>query len=463
MNCLLDQNVTPLHTVVESGHLFLAKLLLDNGASLNFQNSNGWTPIITAAFYRKAELVTLFLEYNCDLNIKDNENKTALDWAKLKDFQIIIQFISQKCNNSSPLHSAAENGDLYVMKKLLEDGADINCTDPRKWTPLHYASVNGHLDIVRSLIQHGADINCLSDYNETPLHLAIENKKLGVVRLLLERGAEVSFQNFNKQTPINIATEYGKIENDEESWAKFREDQTMNQLISQKIMAFTPLHEASSKNGDFSEVLRLLDQGANVNCEDPRRWTPLHFASRDGQIEIAKLLIQKGANVNHQSDQEVTPLHLAIGKVAELLLQSGANVNIQSSSGWTALHFAVYYRKLKCVEVLLENNCDLFVKNKDGKTAEDLALALRNQEIANLILQKKMELLPVTQNSTSTNLVRSHGDCKVCFGPKNEIFAFQPCGHAVACKQCCETILGTPDSKCPFCRNEVNWFQKIFM
>ena len=78
-----------------------------------------------------------------------------------------------------------------------------------------------------------------------------------------------------------------------------------------------------------------------------------------------------------------------------------------------------------------------------------------------------MDLLSVNQASVPSNvsndLPENHGDCKVCFEPKNEVFAFQPCGHAVACQQCCETIVGMPDPRCPFCRNEVNWFQKIFM
>ena len=115
------------------------------------------------------------------------------------------------------------------------------------------------------------------------------------MKLLLENNSDLSIIDDQNKTPLD--------------WANFRGDQTLIQLISEKMKIFTPLHKAT-RNGDIVEVFRLLNDGGNVNCEDPRKWTPLHFASRDIQIEIAKLLIQKGADVNHQSDQEVTPLRV---------------------------------------------------------------------------------------------------------------------------------------------------------
>ena len=148
--------------------------------------------------------------------------------------------------------------------------------------------------------------------------------------------------------------------------------------------------------------------------------------------------------------------------MAELLLQSGANVNIQNSSCWSALHLAVHCGKQECVQLLLEKDCDLFVKNKDGKTAEDLALATGNEAIVGLILKKRMDLLSVPSN-TSNDLADTHGDCKICFEPKNGVFAFSPCFHAVACKDCCARIIEGDDNKCPICRKEVNEFKKIFM
>ena len=100
-------------------------------------------------------------------------------------------------------------------------------------------------------------------------------------------------------------------------------------------------------------------------------------------------------------------------------------------------------------------------------SAEDLALATGNEAIVGLILKKRMDLLSVNQPSvpsnTSNDLADTHGDCKICFEPKNGVFAFSPCFHAVACKDCCARIIEGDDNKCPICRKEVNEFKKIFM
>ena len=73
----------------------------------------------------------------------------------------------------SPLHSAAHFGDLEVIRKLIEYDADINAKDEKGWTPLHLASISRYFkdgSILRLLLEHGADINAWSKYGWTPLH-----------------------------------------------------------------------------------------------------------------------------------------------------------------------------------------------------------------------------------------------------------------------------------------------------
>ena len=48
------------------------------------------------------------------------------------------------------------------MKTLIENGANVNALDNRKWTPLHYAaSKNENAEVVKILIEKGANINTL--------------------------------------------------------------------------------------------------------------------------------------------------------------------------------------------------------------------------------------------------------------------------------------------------------------
>ena len=83
------------------------------------------------------------------------------------------------------------------MKKLLDEGVDVNTKYRYNATALSYACDRGHLDVVKLLIDRGADVNVKDTfYNATPLTWAV-NPAMGrkpqhteVVKLLLQHGAE---------------------------------------------------------------------------------------------------------------------------------------------------------------------------------------------------------------------------------------------------------------------------------
>lgn len=57
----------------------------------------------------------------------------------------------------TPLHDAAENGDIDKIKFCLDHGMDVNLKNTDGWTPLVVAIYYGKLDAVKYLIERGAD------------------------------------------------------------------------------------------------------------------------------------------------------------------------------------------------------------------------------------------------------------------------------------------------------------------
>ena len=51
--------------------------------------------------------------------------------------------------------------------------------------------------------------------------------------------------------------------------------------------------------------------GANINCIDENRRTPLHFAAMEGISNIIPLLVQNGAALGLKDYQQQTPMDLA--------------------------------------------------------------------------------------------------------------------------------------------------------
>ena len=93
------------------------------------------------------------------------------------------------------LAEAARKGDAAVVKKLLDEGVDVNTKYRYGATVLSYACDRGHVDVVKLLLERGAD-PLVKDtfYNATPLNWAVtpamgrKPQHVEVVRLLLAKG-----------------------------------------------------------------------------------------------------------------------------------------------------------------------------------------------------------------------------------------------------------------------------------
>jgi ankyrin repeat protein len=120
------------------------------------------------------------------------------------------------------------------------------------------------------------------------------------------------------------------------------------------IAGDTPLHAAAA--GYRNDIARaLIKNGANVNAENRRGATPIHYAADGGpvfrswnpeaQAEMIALLIKNGASPNALDKSGIAPLHRAVRqrcpKAVDSLLRNGADVRLKNKSGSTPLHLAV--------------------------------------------------------------------------------------------------------------------------
>ena len=91
------------------------------------------------------------------------------------------------------LHIMCQNGNTRVVKQLVEYATNINERCDSGFTPLHYAAGNGHLDIVKILLEHSADIHLLDGTKSslTALHKSICFGHKEVASFLIEKGANI--------------------------------------------------------------------------------------------------------------------------------------------------------------------------------------------------------------------------------------------------------------------------------
>ncbi|MHC4157771.1 MAG: ankyrin repeat domain-containing protein [Planctomycetota bacterium] len=108
----------------------------------------------------------------------------------------------------SALHKAAlDEKRTADVKRMLENGADIDSRDYEGMTPLHLVAFLGHERTARLLIHRGADVNAMNDKGETALHLAAEGGWLEIIKLLLEAGADINIKTKEGKTPLGQANQ----------------------------------------------------------------------------------------------------------------------------------------------------------------------------------------------------------------------------------------------------------------
>nr|CCA21290.1 myosinlike protein putative [Albugo laibachii Nc14] len=124
------------------------------------------------------------------------------------------------------------------------------------------------------------------------------------------------------------------------------------------------------------DVLRLLQNGSDINARNRRDRTPLHTASVHGNVQVVGILLDWDADVLAQDADGNTPLHLARDpKVALMLLEAGCTPNIVNVEGRTTLIDAVDRGDHLIVDALLQFKADvLFRELKHNQTALHLAV-----------------------------------------------------------------------------------------
>ncbi|MDY0008160.1 MAG: ankyrin repeat domain-containing protein [Bdellovibrionales bacterium] len=87
---------------------------------------------------------------------------------------------------------AAESGDLRQLRRLIEDGADINAADTQGWTPLMKAARNHHLKAVAELITAGANIAAETRNGWNALSIAVKSGSPQIIALLASAGGKTT-------------------------------------------------------------------------------------------------------------------------------------------------------------------------------------------------------------------------------------------------------------------------------
>eukprot|EP01122_Echinamoeba_exundans_P015392 TRINITY_DN728_c0_g1_i1.p1 TRINITY_DN728_c0_g1~~TRINITY_DN728_c0_g1_i1.p1 ORF type:complete len:721 (-),score=143.90 TRINITY_DN728_c0_g1_i1:2567-4729(-) len=263
----------------------------------------------------------------------------------------------KKYSEEFPLHTAANEGDLDRLKKLISerDPSCVNSLDAHLSTPLHLAAHQGHLEIVKYILQlkqAGVRVckpNLTDVFQRTALYLACSAARYEIVKLLI--GLNKSLTSSKRQLIVDI------------------------------------------------------------DLQDTNGRTPLINCIRKGYIDLLKLLLENGADPNIQDDALQSALHHACMRaksslVAEAvecikhLMKCNADINLKDVHGFTPLHVCAINNAKSLAEAILEPPGDKKwnprLLSNVGLTALQLAEKERNLELATFLRDKQAQWLLTT-------------------------------------------------------------------
>jgi ankyrin repeat protein len=215
-------------------------------------------------------------------------------------------------------------------------------------------------------VKKGADLNGKSSSGETPLICAIRYNKnpLDAALILIDAGADVNGSDDSGSTPLLCAVRISDPDKAFKLAEKLLEHKAEVNARGE-FDRISPLMAAASVTGGYRVTELLLKNGADVNLQDVKRETALHYAaSINGNTANIELLLKHGADVNAGSPS-FTPLHRAsymgASENIRTLLRYNAAINIRGnlSESKTPLETAVDSKNFDAARILVENGADL--------------------------------------------------------------------------------------------------------
>lgn len=283
--------------------------------------------------------------------------------AEFQDVFTADEYDDMEEHESTPLHTAVQNQDFELIKRLLQNGFDANEKDGYEKTPIAWSEGAEIIDI---LVAHGADVNAQDYDGDAPIHRAALMNNVAILKKLIDCGADINIEGYNKWTALGIACReraYESIELLKENGGRLGDEFKEMPLLHQAVYTC-----------DLKKVKELLNHSIDIN--EPGYWgrTALHFAST---AEIASLLIENGAEIDALDDEGDTPLAKTlsceckgvpiemISQLVNLFVANGADVNFTDEENWTLLHMV---NSPEIAEILIEAGAEISAVGENNWT-----------------------------------------------------------------------------------------------
>ncbi|KAA3681765.1 uncharacterized protein DEA37_0000614 [Paragonimus westermani] len=191
-----------------NGDYEFLEFLIKEGADINIQDNDGWTPLHAASSFGSEELVRLLLEHGADVSISSCETELPIDLSQNNSVtKLLTEAMQLKRVDPDQVRQTEAQLLLRDAKHWLEIGRCEYVVDPRTGaSPLHVAACKDYTDVLEVLLKTpGLDLDCQDHDGWTALHAAAHWNHEQSVRLLVDAGASFDVYTFANQSVLDVA------------------------------------------------------------------------------------------------------------------------------------------------------------------------------------------------------------------------------------------------------------------
>ena len=247
---------------------------------------------------------------------------------------------------TSAVFLAASTGEEEDLGTLIAAGAPVNRKDENGMSPLHWACSRGHIGCVQILLSAKADLFCVTNIGKkTPLQCSRDYK------------AAMRLSEFDPEAKIVTMMENAVP------------PETQNPSASLSLIY-------AVRDGDVSEVNRLLSAGASVNHQDDNgntcmilcEWSSFHKDCIETILEWRGIRAACGFHMSEEDSR----MH----KI---------DLDIPNKFCWNALHAACFWGLEEYAKILIEHGASLTSLNDTGQFPYLIAEKRGHSKLAHVI------------------------------------------------------------------------------
>jgi len=400
----------PFDILFEHKNENIIKIIFENGINLNNKLIET-TPLTYVLNDYNEPFIKYIIDKGTDVNYKDDINKTPLYYAISNCSETIIRYLidhgATSCTDVNIVDACYRKLSEPIIQYLLDHGANLN-SYYHGYGPLMMAIKNNYSDsIIKSMIDHGANINekvrnaCYSSDRCCPLKLAAEKKRLNIIQYLLDHGADINVLKRTKERPFIINT---KKNNEDIETFLMKQSININNNYKNNNNNIN-INNNNNENKNKRKNLSLITK-PSLPLLSLLESSPKKYDKNTNEI-LMKYIIRKNSysrkrkkkdiDINEPNNRSKRKKNNDINlseyliealenNYNEIIIRSLIDQGADVKNGLSLIKAIENNYSEKVIQSLLEQGADVNVKNKNSKSPLELAFENSNEIVIKMLV-----------------------------------------------------------------------------